>query len=352
MKRHLLTVLLLLSACGGGSGGDTTETSSTTSVAEQVSTAPDTEVTPEQSQQKQEISTTTTTVAQNAPVTEINSITPYDSGSQIQGVNRPDPQYDYAPDVLKVGGDYAMYWCGRNDDFGGDTIMRSVSSDMRSWSSPSVVFTRSELPGSFDEHGVCDPYVVKFEGTYYLYYNGLQLNNPDLTAIGLATSTNGKDFQRHSQDAILLADERNESYGAHIASVVLLDRTYHAFMFDNSTGEDKNYVLESNSPFFESYDRYWHRGGAPAPTLWHEDSETWLSLIAYKQSYLTVHTFNPNYELEKIFDVQGFWWSEGFGAAHDEHGHLTGDLVWVAYAGGSNAPWGFDLEKGRITLSE
>lgn len=117
--------------------------------------------------------------------------------------------YNYAPALLWDGdtGTYKLYTCfgeqipgvGGQDIIGLQealTLDELVLSPLvRAFAPP----TGADSATAWDRNHTCDPNVIKHEGTYYLYYGGLN-NDRSLTiketAFGVATSTDGRSFER------------------------------------------------------------------------------------------------------------------------------------------------------------
>lgn len=61
--------------------------------------------------------------------------------------------------------------------------------------------------GSWDECGVADPYVIRGQSYFYLYYLGQDRARPTRQRIGVARSTDGLHWQKLRSNPILESDE-------------------------------------------------------------------------------------------------------------------------------------------------
>jgi hypothetical protein len=91
-------------------------------------------------------------------------------------VNQPDQlSYEYGPTIIQENGTFYNIFCspggfvppGNYKVKAWDVIRMTTSTDGRNWSEPSVVLEPST---TWDRSSVCDPSVVKFRGTYFLYH--------------------------------------------------------------------------------------------------------------------------------------------------------------------------------------
>ena len=91
-------------------------------------------------------------------------------------VDQPqETSYEYGSSILLDGGTYYNFFCspggyappGNEGVVAWDVIRMTTSSDGRTWSSPRVVVEPST---AWDHSSVCDPSIIKFRGTYFLYH--------------------------------------------------------------------------------------------------------------------------------------------------------------------------------------
>lgn len=105
------------------------------------------------------------------------------------------------PHVLKSGGQYIMYASADANFDQNIKIYRLVSSNGEDWSlSPSsAVLSKGPGGADWDRKSVETPAVVKFNGTYYMFYTGYPITQTDSTSyqIGYATSADGINWTKH-----------------------------------------------------------------------------------------------------------------------------------------------------------
>jgi len=114
--------------------------------------------------------------------------------------------YNYAPALIfdRELGLYRIYTCFGEPvpGVGGrDVIMLQEAPTLAELAAAPAqrVFFPGDDPTMWDRDHTCDPNVIAHDGTYYLYYGGLN-NDASLeikrTAFGVATSTDGRNFER------------------------------------------------------------------------------------------------------------------------------------------------------------
>jgi len=95
-------------------------------------------------------------------------------------------------------------------------------------------------PGKWDDGFLADPDIVMVNGTFYLFY-AARSSNKSWQRIGLATSTDGKNFHKYEGNPVLQA-ETNLDYEAH--DYLLSPTVYHNdtgfYMWYFSEGRDGN----------------------------------------------------------------------------------------------------------------
>ena len=189
--------------------------------------------------------------------------------------------YDYAPSAIYEPGPgvtrpYKIWWCAQvpypGHGWGSsswDTIHYADSTTPNGpWGNVQIAFSPTTSSSSFDNDHTCDPSVVKSGGKHYLYYGGLDSipGDGDLTAIGVAVSTNGgKTFSSLTTAPIVTADGGNVrptalvpgvqySYGAGQPTVIRANgKFYMVYTDDTGTGGSAYggiYMLRSTSPKF------------------------------------------------------------------------------------------------------
>lgn len=163
---------------------------------------------------------------------------PTDSYRADPGGLVPGTAYDYAPSVMEDR-TYRMWWCGQpqGDPVPGDDIMYAEAD------TPGGPFRqqRSVFNGrsnGWDQH-TCDPSVLRVNGTYYMFYGGSVDNSPRRTEIGLATSTDGINWQRANGGQPIISPSfdvnRPNNYGAGQPSAVYRDGMFY-LLFTDTTG--------------------------------------------------------------------------------------------------------------------
>ena len=180
--------------------------------------------------------------------------------------------YDYAPSVMwdAQAGVYRMWWCG---GVSGDHVLYAVSRKLDgpymsatddTPNSYDVALAPSPDPYAFDHTHVCDPSVIKVDGTWYLYYGGANEDEPGApTRIGLATSTDGVTWTRANGGRPIVVPARDvatvvNGYGAGQPSVTHVGGRFH-LVFTDTTGRGGNqgngagqYVMRSADPLFST----------------------------------------------------------------------------------------------------
>ncbi|MFI6770783.1 hypothetical protein [Streptomyces sp. NPDC050355] len=151
----------------------------------------------------------------------------------------PGTAYDYAPSIMEDR-TYRMWWCGapHGDTVPGDDIMYAEAD------SPGGPFRqqRSVFNGrsdGWDQH-TCDPSVLRVNGTYYMFYGGIKDPYPaNRTEIGLATSTDGLNWQRAHDGRPIISPSfdvnRANKYGAGQPSAIYRDGKFY-LLFTDTTG--------------------------------------------------------------------------------------------------------------------
>ncbi|MGN9912117.1 hypothetical protein ACTMTJ_31715 [Phytohabitans sp. LJ34] len=194
-----------------------------------------------------------------------SSVLPTDSYRSHPGGLITRNVYDYAPAVI-ADGPYRMWWCSQlsGGTVPGDDILYAESPSLGGpfrapgGGQPLRVFDGTAT--GWDQH-TCDPSVVRVDGTYYMYYGGSRDGSPDLTQIGVASSTNGLQWQRLNQGRPIITPafevDRPNRYGAGQPSVVHLDGMFYLLFtdttasgaLDNGAGQ---FAWRSTDPTFQS----------------------------------------------------------------------------------------------------
>ena len=154
--------------------------------------------------------------------------------------------------IIKDGGIYRMYYNGWADQYGAWHIGLATSTDGINWEKhPQPILSGT----SGWEYQIGASSVIKIDGTYYLYYYGRNLPN---YKIGVATSTDGINFTRYTGNPILTNQEIWEHNGVLYASViedntqlkmVYMSTGINGFGFATSS-DGLNWTKANNNPFF------------------------------------------------------------------------------------------------------
>lgn len=178
-----------------------------------------------------------------------------------------DAPYNYAPTLVRGGGAFRMWWCSQLGVAApaGDDILLAETTDLgKPFRGPDgtggqVVFSGSRT--GFDGMHTCDPSVIEVGGVHYLYYTGAAGDHAHGNAIGLATSADGKRWERANGGAPIVGTAhdvaRDNTYGAGQPAAVYLDGRFH-LMFTDTTGQGAGwngagqFVLRSPDPTFRT----------------------------------------------------------------------------------------------------
>lgn len=194
---------------------------------------------------------------------------------------RGNGAHDYAPAfMLDLDGKYKLWWCANFD--GRERIIYSESSAVNSgWSTPQIALSPSDISGTFDESVVCDPAVIRVNGTYYMYYGGNRIvdridagKTPpaivgDGTEIGVAVSTDGYTWSRSNGGMPIVGPYEgmptplpsvagdHKHYGAGQPSVTYVDGWFYLTFTDTTGPLDSRtgttigvYLTRSRNPLF------------------------------------------------------------------------------------------------------
>ena len=202
-------------------------------------------------------------------------------------VNAGDDVYDYAPSIMLDNGTYKMWWCSGVSGVMGDHVTYAEAASLDGpWT---IAGTHVPLTGSalaptldfsnFDGGGICDPSVLKINGTYYMYYTALPTHGDidggplSIGRIGVATSLDGKNFTRpatlNGQPIVNPARQtvlsRALHYGAGQPTTIYLDGFVY-MMYTDTTGaaggpNAGQYVIRSTDPLFQSNVQEFRRNG-------------------------------------------------------------------------------------------
>jgi len=157
-----------------------------------------------------------------------------------------------AATVIKDESGYKMYYHGWSDYSSNWHIGLATSSDGINWvKHPYPVLYAS---GGW-EFQLAPSSVIKIDSIYYLYYSGRI--NSDIR-VGLATSPDGINWNRHPSNPILVANQPWEGTGVYYANVYEKNNQYEMLYmnaagtgFGKATSPDgMNWTKNSSNPFF------------------------------------------------------------------------------------------------------
>ena len=267
--------------------------------------------------------------------------------------------YAYVPSVM-FDGVYKMWYCGSPND----TIYYTTSATLGGpWSTP-VAVLENGAPGKFDSILTCDPSVIKVGGTYYLYYGGSPYGGPPpggswgTQGVGLATSTDGVNFQRANNGDAVRQPKRESprsgcafnSYGAGQPSALYKDGLFYLLYEDTSSSastcasSNGMYLIRSGDPTFQSGVQDWNGSG------WVGDSRSTMAANQFGFGYVSadfmysdvlgrfvvalngnggrhnteLRLFNADFQVSSpdVLNLPlGYEWSEGPGLVHSPDGH-------------------------------
>jgi len=117
------------------------------------------------------------------------------------------------PTIIRVGDAYHLFaeMAPLDPEAGGSgtrVVGHAISRDLFGWEELPVALSCGP-PGSFDAHNIYHMDVLVHEGTWWMFYTGLDIGGPgEQQSIGLATSPDGITWTRHPDNPILRADPR------------------------------------------------------------------------------------------------------------------------------------------------
>ncbi|WP_436500165.1 beta-xylosidase [Actinokineospora sp. HUAS TT18] len=256
--------------------------------------------------------------------------------------------YNYAPTLLAEDGKYRMWWCsqiGGAGPAGDDILVAEADSPGGPFGPATPVFSGGGK--GFDAQHVCDPSVLRVDSTYYLYYTGAEADHPYGSAIGLATSPDGKTWTRANGGAPIVTMSRNKmrdnAYGAGQPAAVYVDGWFY-LLFTDTTGSAAGwngagqFVLRAKDPTFAVNVEILAPGGFRPDTSTHARLRSvvdafsvdvmWVDALA---AFAIAHEVDGGTRLtfwDKDFREQPYPplmvpgpWQEGPGLVRDGEGH-------------------------------
>lgn len=187
--------------------------------------------------------------------------------------------------VIKENGIYKMYYGGWSNQNGIWSIGLATSTDGKIW----IKYSQPILQGTSGwEYQLIPSSIVKFNGTYFLYYTGRNL--PEYK-VGLAVSNDGINFTRYPGNPILTKDNTWENSGVLDANVIL-ENGLLKMVYMNSSGtgfgfatssNGMNWTKANNNPFFknENTSNGWAAGKIAYPYMVKVPNETRIYYSGY-----------------------------------------------------------------------
>lgn len=155
--------------------------------------------------------------------------------------------------VLKDSSGYKMYFSGYQNQYEMWHIGLATSSDGINWTKRNTPV----LSANSNQYQLVGSDVIKVGGIYYLYYCVINENN---FKIYLAISNNGANWERYSGNPVLTVSQSWEGSGIYYASVIYENNQFkmvysnkNANALGTATSADgKNWTKNSNNPFFNA----------------------------------------------------------------------------------------------------
>lgn len=116
--------------------------------------------------------------------------------------------------VIKENGLYKMYYSGWNDQYGEWPVGLAVSENGINWTRYS---NNPIIRGEGWDYQIRPQSIIKKDGLYYMFFTGGTGNN---CRIGVATSSNGINWEKYSGNPVLVPEESWEGNGAAFPSVI------------------------------------------------------------------------------------------------------------------------------------
>lgn len=112
-----------------------------------------------------------------------------------------DSEYIAANGAAIVVGDGIYYFYEGMTDHGVTEISLAKSSDGFTFQKIPRPLIRPGTSGTWDESGVADPYVIAYDGAFYMYFVGI--NRAGVQRVGIAKSFDGVSWSKHPGNPIL-----------------------------------------------------------------------------------------------------------------------------------------------------
>jgi len=160
--------------------------------------------------------------------------------------------------VIKENGIYKMYYSGWNDQYGEWPVGLANSGDGINWTR----YNRNPiLTGEGWDVQIRAQSIIKKDGLYYMFFTGGTGNN---CRIGVATSSDGYNWEKYSANPILINEEPWEGNGVAFPSVIyensLIVMVYQGILDTNTSfgyaysTDGFHWTKNNNNPFFKTED--------------------------------------------------------------------------------------------------
>lgn len=154
--------------------------------------------------------------------------------------------------IIDEEGIYKMYYVGWANTYSNWHIGLATSVDGINWEKHPVPVL---MGTSGWEYQIVPSSIIKVDGTYYLYYFGRNLPNYN---IGLATSTDGINWVKHTGNPIVVPNQSWEETGVFHPSVIKINNQFKmVYMNSSSNGfgsavssDGMNWTKDNSNPFF------------------------------------------------------------------------------------------------------
>ena len=245
-----------------------------------------------------------------------------------------------------------MYWCG---GIAGDYILQAESNSLAGpWhshdsSSPNSydISLQPTNTSFFDGIHTCNPTVLKVNSTYYMYYTGSDTNADGPGAIGVAQSSDARNWTRMNNGLPIVGTSlkvnRGQVYGAGSQTVTYANGKFYMMYIDttgtaslsNGAGE---YLLRADDPLFTQNSEIFTANGFVPHTqstitsyIFYNGINVDLEYVDAWQSFLILSHTDSNQTHVVLFDknfkqvtdqvIPSTQWCDGPGLVTDAYRH-------------------------------